>query len=51
MRKTKIYQFIGVCFAIIVLVLFAAVGTTMAGMQLPILYNISEAIGITGPPQ
>ncbi len=45
-RATKVRAFIGAVFAIVVLVLFAAVATSMLGMEVPVLSGIAGAIGM-----
>lgn len=46
MRKTQIRAFLGAVFAIIVLVVFAAIAAALFGMDIPVLRDISGAIGI-----
>lgn len=46
MRKTQIRAFIGTVFAIVVLIVFAAIAASAMGMDIPILRNISSALGM-----
>jgi len=46
MRKTQIRAMIATIFAIVVLVLGAAIGTSVLGMNVPILRDISAALGM-----
>ncbi len=46
MRKTQIRAFIGTVFAIAVLVVFAAIAASAMGKDIPILRNISGALGM-----
>jgi hypothetical protein len=44
----KIRAFIGAVFATVVLIGFAAIGTTVMGFNIPILRNIAAVFGVTG---
>jgi hypothetical protein len=46
MRKTRIRAFIGAVFAIVVLIVFAAIAAKAMGKDIPILRDISRAIGM-----
>jgi ABC-type phosphate/phosphonate transport system permease subunit len=46
MRKTQIRAFIGTVFAIVVLIVFAAIAASAMGKDIPILRDISRAIGM-----
>ena len=46
LRWTKIRAFMGVVFAVAVLVGFVAIAAALFGMRLPILSDITDAIGI-----
>ena len=45
-RWTKIRGFIGAVFAIVVLILFVAIGAALFGVQLPVLSQLTDAMGI-----
>lgn len=44
----KVRAFLGAVFAVIVLILFAAIVTTSMGMNIPGLRNIAGALGFSG---
>jgi len=46
MRKTQIRAFIGAVFAIVILVVFAAIAASAMGKDVPILRVISRALGM-----
>lgn len=46
MRWTKIRAFVGGAFAIVVLILFVAIAAAMFGVRIPILADLTDAIGI-----
>jgi hypothetical protein len=48
MRARKVREIIGVIVALILIVLFAAIGAAVAGWQVPGLINITDLLGITG---
>jgi len=47
-NATKVREIIAAIFAILLVILFAAVGAALAGWNIPILRNITDALGIGG---
>lgn len=48
MKTRKIREIIGVLVAVVMIVLFAAIGAAVAGWHIPVLSNITDALGIGG---
>lgn len=46
LRMTKVRGFIAATFAIVSIILLAAVATAALGMRVPILSNIADALGL-----
>lgn len=48
MKSRKLREIIGAIVALVLVVLFAAIGAAVAGWEVPGLINITDALGITG---
>lgn len=46
MKMTKMREVFAAIFAIVIVVLMAAIGAAMAGWRIPILSAISDALGV-----
>ncbi len=48
MRMTKTREMIGAIFAIVLVILFAAIATGLFGWNIPVLRDIANALGVGG---